>query len=130
MAKPTVESIFGINAGVVWQALNKNGPSNIGNLVKTTSLSREEVYAGLAWLGRENKINVEKKGRALIFSLREEEARLKAVEDTTIADSAPQTQPKPRKSKQPKKTQKKTPKLRKVKTPIKQDERMEEFLLH
>jgi hypothetical protein len=69
MTEPTVESIFGINAGVVWRALNQNGPSNIGDLVKTTSLSREEVYGALGWLGRENKILVERHGRAMVFSL-------------------------------------------------------------
>ena len=51
MTETTVESIFGVNAGIVWRALNQNGPSNIGDLVKTTSMSREEVYGalGLAW---------------------------------------------------------------------------------
>jgi len=47
MAETTVESIFGTKAGNVWKALNQNGPSNIGDLVKTTSMSREEVYAAL-----------------------------------------------------------------------------------
>ncbi len=70
MPEVTVESLFGSKAGIVWEALNKIGPSNISTLTKTTSLSREEVYAGLGWLGRENKINVEMQGRAMIFSLR------------------------------------------------------------
>ena len=69
MAETTVESIFGVNAGVVWRALNQNGPSNIGDLVKTTSMSREEVYGALGWLGRENKIAIERRGRAMVFSL-------------------------------------------------------------
>jgi hypothetical protein len=69
MTEITVESIFGMNAGIVWKALNKNGPSNIGDLVKATSMSREEVYGALGWLGRENKITVERRGRAMVFSL-------------------------------------------------------------
>ena len=72
----TVESLFGINAGIVWKALNQNGPSNLSSLVKSTSLSREEVFDALGWLGREDKIVVEQKGRAMVFSLRDEEARL------------------------------------------------------
>jgi hypothetical protein len=73
-----VESIFGVNAGIVWKALNQNGPSTIEDLVKTTSLSREEVYGALGWLGRENKISVEMQGRprgrrARIFSLKQPE---------------------------------------------------------
>lgn len=34
MIEPTAESIFGVKAGIVWQVLNKNGTSNIGDLVK------------------------------------------------------------------------------------------------
>ncbi len=129
MTEPRVESVFGENAGIVWKALNKKGPSTIGKLVKITSLSREEVYGALGWLGRENKILLERRKRTMVFSLREEEVRLKAFEDTTI-DSAPQKQSKSRKGMHPKKTQKKTPKPGKVKAPIKQSERMDEFLLH
>jgi hypothetical protein len=75
MTETTVESIFGVNAGIVWEALNQNGPSTIEDLVKTTSLSREEVYGALGWLGRENKISVEMQGkakgrRAKVFLLR------------------------------------------------------------
>ena len=69
MTEPTVESIFGVKAGIVWKTLNQNGPSNIGDLVKTTSMSREEIYGALRWLGRENKITVERRGRAMVFSL-------------------------------------------------------------
>ena len=69
MTEPTVESIFGVKAGIVWKTLNQNGPSNIGDLVKTTSMSREEIYGALGWLGRENKITMERRGRAMVFSL-------------------------------------------------------------
>ena len=69
MEEITVESIFGVKAGVVWEALNKNGPSNIGDIAKATSLRRELVYGALGWLGRENKITVERQGRAMVFSL-------------------------------------------------------------
>ncbi len=67
----TIESVFGTKAGIVWEALNKNGPSNIDNLVKVTGLRRELVYGALGWLGRENKVTVERRGRALVFSLRQ-----------------------------------------------------------
>jgi hypothetical protein len=67
----TIESVFGSKAGIVWKALNKNGPSNIDNLVKVTGLRRELVYGALGWLGRENKITVERQGRAMVFSLQQ-----------------------------------------------------------
>jgi len=70
MEEMTVESVFGAKAGIVWEALNKNGPSTIGDIVEATSLRRELVYGALGWLGRENKISVERRGRAIVFSLR------------------------------------------------------------
>ena len=110
MNEKNIESIFGTNAGVVWKALSKNGPNNIADLVKTTSLSREEVFGALGWLGRENKIVLEKRGRALIFSLSESESRLSA---TTMSDIVPKDQS-PSKSRR---TPRRTAKARKVKAP-------------
>jgi Winged helix-turn-helix domain (DUF2582) len=72
MAETTVESVFGVNAGIVWEALNLNGTSTINDLVKTTSLNREEIYGALGWLGRENKISMEGEGKARVFYLRQE----------------------------------------------------------
>jgi len=69
MKEITVESIFGTKAGIVWQALNKNGPSTIDGIVKSTGMRRELVYGALGWLGRENKIAIERRGRAMVFSL-------------------------------------------------------------
>ena len=100
--------------------------------MKTTSLTREEIYGALGWLGRENKIVVKQKGRAMIFSLRDEGAYL-AVTDDTTAEPASKARSKSRKTKQPKKTKK----ARSVKAPNKQtespalqSERVDEFLLH
>jgi hypothetical protein len=133
MAETTVESIFGTKAGVVWRALNQNGPSNISDLVKSTSMSREEVYGALGWLGREGKITVEQKGRAMIFFLHEAEAILPVIQETEITESKPKIKSKPRKGKPSKKKEK----ARKVKIPLKQtenlvsqNEKVEEFLLH
>jgi hypothetical protein len=70
MDEVTVESLFGSKAGIVWEALDKNGPSNVSALAKATSLSREEVCGGLGWLGREDKINIEMQRRTIIFSLK------------------------------------------------------------
>jgi phosphoglycerol transferase MdoB-like AlkP superfamily enzyme len=70
MTETTVESIFGAKAGIVWEALNKNGPSNIGDIAKATGMRRELVYGALGWLGREDKISVDRRGKAIVFSLR------------------------------------------------------------
>jgi hypothetical protein len=133
MKETTVDLLFGTKAGIVWKALNQNGPSNIRNLVKATSLSREEVYGALGWLGREDKILLDQKGRAIVFSLRDEEVGLSVHREIAEAEPEPKKTSKPRKSKQPKKTRK----ARSIKTPVKQtespaiqSERVEEFLLH
>jgi hypothetical protein len=69
MTQESVESIFGINAGIVWNALNKNGPLTISDLMKATALQPEEIYVALGWLGRENKISVGRRGKIRYFSL-------------------------------------------------------------
>ncbi len=71
MTETTVESIFGSKAGIVWEALNQNGPGTIGDIVKATGLRRELVYCGLGWLARENKITMERRGRGIVFALRQ-----------------------------------------------------------
>ena len=58
MEETAVELEFGVKAGLVWEALNKNGPSTIGDISQATSIRRELVYGALGWLGRENKITV------------------------------------------------------------------------
>ena len=69
-ARDTVESIFGVNSGNVWKALNQNSPMTIDDIVKATALNPEEIYGALGWLGRENKISLETRGKVRLFSLR------------------------------------------------------------
>jgi predicted ArsR family transcriptional regulator len=68
--KETVDLIFGVNAGTIWEALSRKGPSAAGDLAKETGLNREQVYGALGWLGREDKILVERRERTMVFSLR------------------------------------------------------------
>jgi hypothetical protein len=46
---------IGINAGLVWNALN-NGFSQLKDVKKETKLSEKDLYAALGWLAREDKI--------------------------------------------------------------------------
>jgi len=100
MAEETVELIFGMKAGQVWEALYKKGPSSIDSIADATGMQRELVYGALGWLGREGKIGVERRGRAMIFSLRESEALI------STGISAAQEQPAPAKRRGPNKTKK------------------------
>jgi len=47
---------FGLNAGRVWNALNKCGPLSENKLMEETSLRKNELSAAVGWLSRENKI--------------------------------------------------------------------------
>jgi hypothetical protein len=72
MTETTFEAVFGPKVDIVREALNKKGPSTIGDLMRATSLRRDEVYGALGWLNRENKIQVEMRGRTRVFLLRPE----------------------------------------------------------
>ncbi len=48
---------IGIDAGKIWQILNKNGNLKIVDLKKTTKMNIKDIYLALGWLARENKIH-------------------------------------------------------------------------
>ena len=47
---------FGLNAGRVWNTLKKCGPLSENRLMEETSLRKNELFAAIGWLSRENKI--------------------------------------------------------------------------
>ena len=47
---------FGLNAGKVWNVLNKQGPLNQYNLLRTTKLKKNDLCTAVGWLAREDKI--------------------------------------------------------------------------
>ncbi len=49
---------FGVNAGLVWNALAE-GKISLKEIKKATKLSEKDLYAALGWLAREEKINFE-----------------------------------------------------------------------
>lgn len=64
------EKFFGVKAGKVWNVLNKNKkPITIAKIMKLGELRRDDVLAGLGWLGREGKIEIVKKKRDMLFKL-------------------------------------------------------------
>jgi hypothetical protein len=56
--KDVVEE-FGNNAGKIWNELKTHGPLNDKDLIKITKLSKNNIYAAIGWLARENKIQLE-----------------------------------------------------------------------
>ena len=54
-----VEQI-GMNAGLIWKALNEGGKMSIKELKKAAKIKTEkEVYAALGWLAKEEKVAFE-----------------------------------------------------------------------
>ncbi|MBM4249177.1 MAG: hypothetical protein FJ149_07025 [Euryarchaeota archaeon] len=64
-----IEVSFGVNAGKVWQALNKLGAATVLMMRNETKLSTDEVHGGLGWLAREGKIAQVKEGKLTKFKL-------------------------------------------------------------
>ncbi len=60
---------FGINAGKVWTVLDECGKQDIRDLKKATKLTNKDLYAALGWLGREEKIIIDIKGKDVFVSL-------------------------------------------------------------
>ncbi len=52
-------SLFGGQAGTVWQILHERGPLSESELLALTHLSQPQLYAAIGWLARENKIRKE-----------------------------------------------------------------------
>lgn len=63
-----VETI-GLNAGLVWNALNEADALGMKQLKKITKLKDKEAYAAIGWLAREGKVNIEEGEAELIVSL-------------------------------------------------------------
>jgi hypothetical protein len=47
---------YGRFAGKIWQALNEYGALSVDKLLRETGLRQGELYTGVGWLARENKI--------------------------------------------------------------------------
>lgn len=52
-------SLFGGQAGTVWQILHERGSLTESELLALTHLSQPQLYAAIGWLARENKIRKE-----------------------------------------------------------------------
>ncbi|KPJ58267.1 MAG: hypothetical protein AMJ46_14460 [Latescibacteria bacterium DG_63] len=57
-------------AGEIWQALSSKGPLTLSTLMNETEEDYTVLLMGLGWLLREDKIKVEKKGKAWSISLK------------------------------------------------------------
>jgi len=67
----------GLNAGRVWETLNIYGPLTENQLLDKTNLNKNDLFAAIGWLARENKIY--KVGK--VYTLDENKIDIKLFED-------------------------------------------------
>ena len=60
---------IGLNAGLVWNALNESEGLTLKGLKKVTKLKDKQLYAALGWLSREEKVTIEEVEGALLVNL-------------------------------------------------------------
>ncbi len=60
----------GMIAGAIWVALNENGTLNNKDLKKAAKVKTDkELYLGLGWLLREDKVTVTEDGKDILVAL-------------------------------------------------------------
>jgi hypothetical protein len=64
-----VEQI-GEAAGLVWQALSRNGRLSFTKLFKEVDAPRDLILQAIGWLAREDKVEIEEQARGKTISLR------------------------------------------------------------
>ena len=52
-------TLFGENAGKIWEVLNQEGCSDKERIMEITKLDEDDFHTGIGWLARENKISKE-----------------------------------------------------------------------
>ena len=60
---------IGLNAGLVWNALNESEGLTLKGLKKVTKLKDKQLYAALGWLSREDKVTIEEVVGDLLVNL-------------------------------------------------------------
>ena len=61
---------IGEAAGLVWQALQNEGPLSLAKLVKSVDQPRDLVMQAIGWLAREDKLDIDENARGKAISLR------------------------------------------------------------
>lgn len=66
-----LEEKAGLYAGKIWEALNEGGKLTGKDLKKATKIRAEkEMYLGLGWLLREDKLTIEETEKDILVSLK------------------------------------------------------------
>ncbi|WP_333876576.1 winged helix-turn-helix domain-containing protein [Methylobacter sp.] len=65
-----MSNTIGDAAGIIWQYLDKNGPSSVNKVTTETGINRNDVQRAIGWLSKEDKLSIEMVGRAETLSLK------------------------------------------------------------
>jgi DeoR/GlpR family transcriptional regulator of sugar metabolism len=65
-----MSNIIGINAGTIWEYLDKNGPTTIAKLIRETGVDEKTIQRGIGWLAQEGKVTIELVNRAETIALK------------------------------------------------------------
>ena len=61
---------IGDAAGKVWQYLDQNGTASVTKITNETEISKNDMQRAIGWLLKEDKLNIEVKGRIETLSLK------------------------------------------------------------
>lgn len=61
---------IGAAAGKIWKFLDKHGPTSVAKVATETGLAKNDAQRAIGWLAKEDKLNIEMKGRVETLSLK------------------------------------------------------------
>ena len=62
--------LIGDAAGKILHFLDQNGEASVNKITTETGLSKNDIQRAIGWLAKEDKINIELKGRVETLSLK------------------------------------------------------------
>ena len=63
--------LIGETAGKVWEFLNEHGEANLNQIKKKVKADPNLILQAVGWLAREEKLQIEKKGRFITYALKD-----------------------------------------------------------
>jgi len=62
---------IGETAGKVWKFLDENGEANMSQIKRYVKDDSNLIMQAIGWLAREDKLIIEKKGRFVVYALKD-----------------------------------------------------------
>jgi predicted HTH transcriptional regulator len=65
-----MNEVIGNAAGKIWKFLNENGEASVTKVTTETGINKNDIQRAIGWLLKEDKLQIEMKGRAETLSLK------------------------------------------------------------